>query len=81
MSRITMLDIDELRQTFLRPMIDTALEERAPDPGFFGMMGHNPEIAAAVHQFWMSTFKAGSISQELKEVVRVRLSRAAECPY
>jgi hypothetical protein len=45
------------------------------------MMGHNPDIAAAVHQFWMSTFKAGTIRQDLKEVVRVKLSRAAECPY
>lgn len=81
MSRISMLDIEELRKTFLRPQIDRALQERAPDPGFFAIMGHNPEIAGAVDEFWMSTFKVGTIRQELKEVVRVKLSRAAECHY
>ena len=81
MSRITLLDIEQLRETFLRPQIDRALRERAPDPGFFAVMGHNPDIAGAVDEFWMSTFKAGTIRQELKEVVRVKLSREAECVY
>jgi hypothetical protein len=76
-----MLDISDLRKTFLRPQIDRALRERAPDPGFFAIMGHNPDIASAVDNFWMNTFKAGTIRQELKEVVRVKLSRAAECHY
>ena len=44
--------------------------------------GKNADGAAVLtYRFWMSTFKAGTIRQELKEVVRVKLSRAAECVY
>lgn len=81
MSRITMLDIEELRKTRLRPLIDRALREKAPDPGFFSVMGHNLDIAEAVNVFWMRVFTSGAFSQELKEVIRVKLSRAAECNY
>lgn len=81
MSRITMLDVDQLRQTHLGPLIERALREKAPDPGFFAVMGHNPDIAKAVNVFWMDVFTTGSFRQELKEVIRVKLSRAAECHY
>ena len=34
MANITMLDIEGLRKTKLRPYIDKCLEHRAPDPAF-----------------------------------------------
>ena len=42
---ITMLDIDELKKTKLKPYIEQSLEHRAPDPGFHAMMGHNLDLA------------------------------------
>ena len=45
MPNITMLDLDELKNTKLRPYIEKSLELRAPDPGFHAMMGHNIDLA------------------------------------
>lgn len=81
MSRVEMLDVETLKQTRLGPLIERALRERAPDPGFFSVMAHNEDIAEAVYGFWMEVFTTGGIPQSLKEVIRVKLSRQAECNY
>jgi hypothetical protein len=81
MSRITMLQPEDLLQTRLGPYVERSLRERAPDPGFFAVMGHNEELAQKLYAFWMKIFTTGLLSNELKEVMRVRLSRAAECNY
>jgi hypothetical protein len=81
MANITMLDIEELRKTKLRPYIDKCLEHRAPDPGFHAMMGHNIDLAEAMFVAWDACFNLGSISHRVKEVIRVQLSRAAVCSY
>jgi hypothetical protein len=81
MANITMLDIEELRKTKLRPYIDKCLEHRAPDPGFHAMMGHNIDLAEAMFVAWDACFNLGSISHRVKEVIRVQLSRAAACSY
>ncbi len=76
-----MLDIDELRQTRLAPLIDRALRDKAPDPGTFAVMGHSIDIAESLYELWIRVFTTGSLSQTLKEIIRVKLSRAAECNY
>ena len=81
MANITMLDIEELRKTKLKPYIDKCLEHRAPDPGFHAIMGHNIDLAEAMFVAWDSLFNKGSISHKLKEVIRVQLSRMAACSY
>jgi alkylhydroperoxidase family enzyme len=81
MSRIRLLTLDELLGTRLRPHVERSLEERAPDPGFFAVMGHAPEIAEAVYAFWMDVFTTGTLDHRLKEIVRVNLSRLAGCHY
>jgi hypothetical protein len=81
MPNITMLDIEELRKTKLRPYIDKCLEHRAPDPGFHAIMGHNLDLCEAMFVAWDACFNKGSISHTLKEVIRVQLSRAATCSY
>ena len=48
MPNITMLDIEALRTTKLKPYIDKCLEHRAPDPGFHAMMGHNVDLCEAM---------------------------------
>src|SRR6478672_1959928 len=81
MPHITMLDIEELRKTKLRPYIDKCLEHRAPDPGFHAMMGHNIDLCEAMFVAWDSVFNKGRIPHKLKEVIRVQLSRAVFCSY
>jgi hypothetical protein len=81
MANITMLDIDELRKTKLKPYIEKCLEHRAPDPGFHAIMGHNIDLAEAMFVAWDTTFNQGVIPHKLKEVIRVQLSRMASCTY
>jgi hypothetical protein len=81
MPHITMLDIEDLRKTKLRPLIDKCLEHRAPDPGFHAMMGHNIDLAEAMFMAWDASFNLGRISHKIKEIIRVQLSRTAECSY
>jgi hypothetical protein len=81
MPNITMLDIEALRNTKLRPLIDKCLEYRAPDPGFHAMMGHNIDLCEAMFVMWDACFNKCGVSHTLKEVIRVQLSRAASCRY
>jgi len=81
MPNITMLDIEALRQTKLKPYIDKCIEHRAPDPGFHAMMGHNIDLCEAMFVAWDACFNKGRIPHKLKEVIRVQLSRAASCTY
>jgi hypothetical protein len=81
MSNITLLDIDELRKTKLKPYIEMCLEHRAPDPGFHAVMGHNLDLAEAMFVAWTTCFNTGRISHTIKEVIRVLLSRMAACSY
>lgn len=78
---ITMLDIEELKKTKLKPYIEQSLEHRAPDPGFHAMMGHNLDIAEAMYVAWTTAFNTGELSHKLKEIIRVSLSRQAHCSY
>lgn len=81
MANVSMLDLDELKKTKLRPYIERSLELRAPDPGFHAMMGHNIDLAEAAYLAWTGVFNAGDLDHRLKEVIRVNLSRAANCSY
>ena len=81
MAHITMLDIEELRKTKLKPYIEQCLEHRAPDPGFHAMMGHNIDLAEAIFVAWTASFNKGAIAHRIKEVIRVQLSRMAACSY
>jgi len=81
MPNITMLDIEKLRKTKLRPYIEKCLELRAPDPGFHAIMGHNIDLCETMFVAWDACFNKGRISHKLKEIIRVQLSRAAVCSY
>ncbi len=81
MANITMLDIEDLRKTKLKPYIEKCLEHRAPDPGFHAVMGHNIDLAEAMFVAWDTSFNTGTISHTIKEVIRVQLSRMAACSY
>ena len=81
MPNITMLDIEELSKTKLKPYIEKCLEHRAPDPGFHAMMGHNIDLCETMFVAWDTVFNTGRISHKLKEIIRVQLSRMAACVY
>jgi hypothetical protein len=81
MAHITMLDIEELRKTKLKPYIDRCLEHRAPDPAFHAIMGHNVELCETMFFAWDTIFNTGAIPHRLKEIIRVQLSRLAGCVY
>jgi hypothetical protein len=81
MPNITMLNIDALRETKLKPYIDKCLINRAPDPGFHAMMGHNIDLAEAMFVAWDTSFNTGRVAHTLKEIIRVLLSRMAACTY
>ncbi len=81
MPDITMLDIEELKKTKLRPLIEQCLEHRAPDPAFHAMMGHNPDQAWAMFVAWSTCFNTGRINHTLKEIIRIQLARFAGDSY
>lgn len=81
MANISLLDIEELKKTKLKPYIETSLEHRAPDPGFHAVMGHNLDLAEVMFKAWYQAFNTGRIPHHVKEIIRVKLSRAAACSY
>lgn len=81
MSNITLLDIDALRKTRLKPYIERCLRNRAPDPGFHAVMGHNIDLCEAMFVAWDTIFNTGRVNHALKEIIRVQLSRMASCVY
>jgi len=81
MPNITMLDVDELQQGPLAPFIKKSLKHRAPDPAFHAMMGHNPDLSKSMYVAWGTVFSTGSVDHKLKEIIRVQLSRMADCNY
>ncbi len=81
MPNITMLDIETLRASKLKPFVEKCLKHRAPDPAFHAMLGHNPEIARSMYVAWGTVFNTGVVDHKLKEIIRVQLSRKADCNY
>lgn len=81
MSRLPLLDLNELRRTRLGPAVENALRVGSPDPSYFALMGHNPDMAEAINTLAGAVYGPGQLGQELKEVIRVKLSIAAECNY
>ena len=81
MPNISMLDLDDLKKTSLKPLVAKTLRHKAPDPAFHAMMGHNPDLSRSMYLAWGAVFNTGRIDHKLKEVIRVQLSRMADCSY
>ena len=45
MSNISLLTLDELKDSSLGPLVKKCLNHKAPDPAFHAIMGHNPELS------------------------------------
>lgn len=81
MPHVRMLDIEELKKSKLAPLVNKCIRHRAPDPAFHGMMGHNPDLSRSMYLAWGTVFNVGKIDHWLKEIIRVQLSRMADCTY
>jgi hypothetical protein len=81
MSNITMLAVNDLKKGKLGPFINKCLKYRAPDPAFHAIQGHNEELSKVLYIAWGTVFNSGKINHQLKEVIRVQLSRMAKCNY
>jgi len=81
MANISMLEIEDLMETDLKPFVKKSLKHRAPDPAFHAIQGHNPELSAALYVAWGTVFNTGTVDHSLKEIIRIQLSRAASCNY
>lgn len=81
MPNIRMLDIEELMASKLAPLVKKCLRHRAPDPAFHAMLGHNPDLSRSMYLAWGTVFNSGKVDHKLKEVIRVQLSRMADCNY
>ena len=57
------------------------IEYRAPDPAFHAIQGHNEDLSKAMYIAWGTVFSTGAVDHKLKEIIRVQLSRAADCNY
>ena len=81
MPNISMLEIEDLKKSPLAGFVKKSLRHRAPDPAFHAMMGHAPEISASMYIAWGTVFDTGKVDHKLKEIIRVQLSRSADCNY
>lgn len=81
MANVEMLNIDQLLQTSLAPLVRKCLKHKAPDPAFHAIQGHNESLSRAMYIAWGTVFNTGTVDHSLKEIIRVQLSRAAFCNY
>lgn len=81
MPNVPMLELHEIEDEEIQEMIRQAEERGAPDPNYFRMMGHNPKLTKDFYRVWTESFLGGTLDHKLKEVIRVRMSRAVHCSY
>jgi alkylhydroperoxidase/carboxymuconolactone decarboxylase family protein YurZ len=81
MSNIRLLELDEITDPAIRALIGQAEARGAPDPNFFRIMGHVPELCTRMYELWTESFNRGRLDHRLKELVRVKMSRYVSCQY
>src|SRR5262245_34971580 len=81
MPNVRMLRDDEIQDPQLRELIRQATERGAPDPNFFRIMGHVPELARKTYEVWHEAFNRGALDHRLKELIRIKMSRHVSCTY
>lgn len=81
MPNVRLLDLEEIQDPALKEQLGRAMEHGAPDPNYFRIMGHNPELARKFFEVWMESFNRGAIDHKLKEMIRVKMSRYVSCTY
>lgn len=62
-----------------RPRIESAVPNQ--DASFATVLMHNPEILARFGELYSEFWQQGIISQEVKEMTRIRNARITDCGY
>jgi hypothetical protein len=81
MPNVRMLGDEEIHDPGLRELLRQATERGAPDPNFFRIMGHVPDLARKTYEVWHEAFNRGTVDHRLKELIRVKMSRYVACSY
>lgn len=81
MPNVRMLETHEIQDPEIQDRIRQAEERGAPDPNFFRIMAHRPELCKKFYDFWVESFNRGVLGHRLKEIVRVKMSRNVSCIY
>lgn len=81
MPNVRMLATHEITDPEIQARIRQAEERGAPDPNFFRMMAHCPELCKKFYDFWVESFNRGLLSHRLKEMIRVVMSWNVACMY
>jgi len=81
MPNVRMLELHEIADPEIRERIRLAEERGAPDPNFFRMMAHRPELCKKFYDFWIESFNRGLLDHGLKEKIRVVMSWNVSCIY
>ena len=71
----------ERAQREVSVLLRQATERGAPDPNFFRIMGHVPDLARKTYEVWHEAFNRGTLDHRLKELIRVKMSRHVSCSY
>ena len=81
MPNVRMLELREIQDPEIQALIRNAQERGAPDPNFFRIMGHRPELCKKFYDFWIESFNRGVLDHRLKELIRVKMSWNVSCIY
>ncbi len=81
MPNVRMLETHEIQDPEIQALIRQAEQRGAPDPNFFRIMGHRPELCKKFYDFWVESFNRGLLDHRLKEIIRVKMSRNVSCIY
>jgi len=78
--RIRPVDDADVSET-TRAYFDSAEVRGAPNATFLRVLARDPNAVDVFFQAWDKIFYAGRIDHDLKEIVRVRMSRLRNCGY
>ena len=81
MPRIEPLDKDRVEEKGWARILARCEEIGAPDDLFVRILARAPGYAKALHDAMHMSHAAGKVDHKLKEIIRVQLSRAADCNY
>ena len=65
----------------VRPTFDAFVRERGKVPNLFRLAAHNPEIMRTLADHLRVVMGPGTVSELLKELLSVRVSRINLCDY
>ena len=72
---------DRIDQAGFGKLLKRSRDIQAPDELFVRILAHAPGYAKALHGAMHMAHAERNVDHKLKEIIRVQLSRAADCNY